>query len=155
MNIRLICVGKIKEKYTIEGIAEFRKRMQLFTNLEIIELKEYTKENNIKICIDKESEDIIKCISKFNSYEILLDLKGKEFTSNSMSDYIENLKNLGINDITFIIGGSNGVNDEVRKRVKLLLKFSNFTFPHQLMRLIFMEQLYRWFSISNNIKYHK
>lgn len=155
MNIRLICVGKIKEKYTIEGIAEFRKRMQLFTNLEIIELKEYTKENNIKICIDKESEDIIKCISKFNSYEILLDLKGKEFTSNSMSDYIENLKNLGINDITFIIGGSNGVNDEVRKRVKLLLKFSNFTFPHQLMRLIFMEQLYRWFTISNNIKYHK
>lgn len=79
MNIRLICVGKIKEKYTIEGIAEFRKRMQLFTNLEIIELKEYTKENNIKICIDKESKDIIKCISKFNSYEILLDLKGKEF----------------------------------------------------------------------------
>lgn len=155
MNIRLVCIGKIKEKYIIEGIAEFRKRMQLFANLEIIELKEYTKENNIKIGIDKESEDIIKCISKFNSYEILLDLKGKEFTSSSMSDYVENLKNTGINDITFIIGGSNGVNDVLRKRVKLLLKFSNFTFPHQLMRLIFMEQLYRWFSISNNIKYHK
>lgn len=155
MNIRLVCIGKIKEKYIIEGIAEFRKRMQLFANLEIIELKEYTKENNIKIGIDKESEDIIKCISKFNSYEILLDLKGKEFTSSSMSDYVEKLKNTGINDITFIIGGSNGVNDVLRKRVKLLLKFSNFTFPHQLMRLIFMEQLYRWFSISNNIKYHK
>lgn len=155
MNIYIVCVGKIKDKYIIDGISEFKKRMQAFANLEIIELKEFSKEDNIQLSIKKESDEILKTLSKLNSYEILLDLNGKEFDSVAMSSYIENLKIKGVSSISFIIGGSDGVNEELKKKVDLKLKFSNFTFPHQLIRLILMEQIYRWFSISNNIKYHK
>ena len=155
MNINIVCIGKIKDKYIIDGIAEFSKRLSAFVNLNFYELKEYNKEDNIQISIEKESADILKQLEKLNSYNILLDLNGKEYSSEAMSKYIEDLKNRGSSSINFIIGGSNGVNDEVRKRVDMKLKFSYFTFPHQLMRLILMEQIYRWFSISNNIKYHK
>ena len=155
MNINIICVGKIKDKYINDGIAEFSKRMTNFDILNIIELKEYNKEDSINISIEKESLEILKQISKFNSYNILLDLDGKEITSENMSKYIDDLKNKGISSINFIIGGSNGVNKEVKSSVDMKLKFSHFTFPHQLMRLILLEQVYRWFAISNNIKYHK
>ena len=155
MNINIVCIGKIKDKYIIDGIAEFSKRLSAFVNLNFYELKEYNKEDNIQISIEKESADILKQLEKLNSYNILLDLNGKEYSSETMSKYIEDLKNRGSSSINFIIGGSNGVNDEVRKRVDMKLKFSYFTFPHQLMRLILMEQIYRCFSISNNIKYHK
>ena len=84
-----------------------------------------------------------------------MDLDGKEVTSENMSKYIDDLKNKGISSINFIIGGSNGVNKEVKNSIDMKLKFSYFTFPHQLMRLILLEQVYRWFAISNNIKYHK
>ncbi|WP_339120453.1 23S rRNA (pseudouridine(1915)-N(3))-methyltransferase RlmH [Fusobacterium nucleatum] len=155
MNINIICIGKIKDKYINDGIAEFSKRMTSFVSLNIIELKEYNKEDNINISIEKESLEILKQISKSNSYNILLDLDGKEITSENMSKYIENLKNIGISSINFIIGGSNGVSKNVKNSVDMKLKFSHFTFPHQLMRLILLEQVYRWFAISNNIKYHK
>ncbi|MDD7391637.1 MAG: 23S rRNA (pseudouridine(1915)-N(3))-methyltransferase RlmH [Fusobacterium gastrosuis] len=155
MNIYIVCVGKIKDKYIIDGISEFKKRMQAFANLEIVELKEFSKEDNTQLSIKKESDELLKTLSKLNSYEILLDLNGKEFDSVAMSSYIENLKTKGVSSISFIIGGSDGVNEELKKKVDLKLKFSNFTFPHQLIRLILMEQIYRWFSISNNIKYHK
>lgn len=155
MNINIVCIGKIKDRYINEGIVEFSKRMTSFANLNIIELKEYNKEDSINISIEKESTDILKQILKNNSYNILLDLNGKEFTSENMSKYIDNLKNKGISSINFVIGGSNGVNAEVKSSVDMKLKFSYFTFPHQLMRLILLEQIYRWFAISNNIKYHK
>ena len=155
MNINIICIGKIKDKYINDGIAEFSKRMISFASLNIIELKEYNKEDSINISIEKESSEILKQISKSNSYNILLDLDGKEINSENMSKYIDNLKNKGISSINFIIGGSNGVNKELKNSVDMKLKFSHFTFPHQLMRLILLEQVYRWFSISNNIKYHK
>ena len=155
MNINIICIGKIKDKYINDGIAEFSKRMISFVTLNIIELKEYNKEDSINISIEKESSAILKQISKSNSYNILLDLDGKEITSENMSKYIDDLKNKGISSINFIIGGSNGVHKEVKNSVDMKLKFSYFTFPHQLMRLILLEQVYRWFAISNNIKYHK
>ena len=155
MNINIICIGKIKDKYINDGIAEFSKRMTSFASLNIIELKEYNKEDSVNISIEKESSEIMKQISKSNSYSILLDLDGKEITSENMSKYIENLKNKGISSINFIIGGSNGVSKELKNSVDMKLKFSHFTFPHQLMRLILLEQVYRWFAISNNIKYHK
>ena len=155
MNINIICIGKIKDKYINDGIAEFSKRMTSFASLNIIELKEYNKEDSIIISIEKESSEILKQISKSNSYNILLDLDGKEITSENMSKYIDDLKNKGISGINFIIGGSNGVNREIKNSVDMKLKFSHFTFPHQLMRLILLEQVYRWFAISNNIKYHK
>ena len=155
MNINIICIGKIKDKYINDGIAEFSKRMTSFASLNIVELKEYNKEDSISISIEKESSEILKQISKSNSYNILLDLDGKEITSENMSKYIDDLKNKGISSINFIIGGSNGVNKELKNSVDMKLKFSHFTFPHQLMRLILLEQVYRWFAISNNIKYHK
>ena len=155
MNINIICIGKIKDKYINDGIAEFSKRMISFVTLNIIELKEYNKEDSINISIEKESLEILKQISKSNSYNILLDLDGKEITSENMSKYIDDLKNKGISSINFIIGGSNGVNQELKNSIDMKLKFSYFTFPHQLMRLILLEQVYRWFAISNNIKYHK
>jgi len=155
LNINIICIGKIKDKYINDGIAEFSKRMTSFASLNIIELKEYNKEDSIIISIEKESSEILKQISKSNSYNILLDLDGKEITSENMSKYIDDLKNKGISGINFIIGGSNGVNKEVKNSIDMKLKFSYFTFPHQLMRLILLEQVYRWFAISNNIKYHK
>lgn len=155
MNINIICIGKIKDKYINDGIAEFSKRMISFASLNIIELKEYNKEDSVNISIEKESLEILKQISKSNSYNILLDLDGKEITSENMSKYIDDLKNKGISSINFIIGGSNGVNQELKNSVDMKLKFSHFTFPHQLMRLILLEQIYRWFAISNNIKYHK
>jgi len=155
LNINIVCIGKIKDKYINEGITEFSKRMTSFTSLNIVELKEYNKEDSISISIEKESLEILKQISKSNSYNILLDLDGKEITSENMSKYIDDLKNKGISSINFIIGGSNGVNKELKNSVDMKLKFSHFTFPHQLMRLILLEQVYRWFAISNNIKYHK
>ena len=155
MNINIICIGKIKDKYINDGIAEFSKRMISFATLNIIELKEYNKEDSINISIEKESSEILKQISKSNSYNILLDLDGKEITSENMSKYIDDLKNKGISSINFIIGGSHGVSKELKNSVDMKLKFSYFTFPHQLMRLILLEQIYRWFAISNNIKYHK
>ena len=147
MNINIICIGKIKDKYINEGIAEFSKRMTSFANLNIIELKEYNKEDSINISIEKESSEILKQISKSNSYNILLDLNGKELSSEDMSEYIEDLKNKGTSSINFIIGGSNGVNKEVKNSIDMKLKFSYFTFPHQLMRLILLEQVYRWLSL--------
>ena len=155
MNINIICIGKIKDKYINDGIAEFSKRMISFASLNIIELKEYNKEDSVNISIEKESSEILRQISKSSSYNILLDLDGKEITSENMSKYIDDLKNKGISSINFIIGGSNGVNQELKNSVDMKLKFSHFTFPHQLMRLILLEQIYRWFAISNNIKYHK
>ena len=103
MNINIICVGKIKDKYINDGIAEFSKRMTSFVTLNIIELKEYNKEDSINISIEKESLEILKQISKLNSYNILLDLEGKEITYVNMSKYIEDLKNKGISSINFII----------------------------------------------------
>ena len=155
MNINIICIGKVKDRYINDGITEFSKRMTAFASLNIIELKEYNKEDSINISIEKESSEILKQISKSSSFNILLDLDGKEITSENMSKYIDNLKNKGTSSINFIIGGSNGVSKEVKNSVDMKLKFSHFTFPHQLMRLILLEQVYRWFAISNNIKYHK
>lgn len=92
MNINIICIGKIKDRYINDGITEFSKRMTSFASLNIIELKEYNKEDSINISIEKESLEILKQISKSNSYNILLDLDGKEITSENMSKYIDDLK---------------------------------------------------------------
>lgn len=155
MNIYIVCVGKIKEKYINDGIAEFEKRMKSFVKVNIIELKEYSKEDTMDLSIKKETAEILKCLSKINAYKIALDLGGQNFTSIAMADKITELANKAIHDVCFIIGGSNGYEENLLKEVDMRLKFSDFTFPHQLMRLILMEQIYRWFSIINNIKYHK
>ena len=155
MNVSIICVGKVKEKYIIEGINEFLKRMQSFAKMKIVELKEDGNDTNRNISIEKESEDILKTMEKLGGYNILLDIQGKNFSSEEMSEEIERLTVNGVSSINFIIGGSYGVSENVRKTVDMRLSFSKMTFPHQLMRLILSEQIYRWFSIIKNTKYHK
>lgn len=155
ISINLICVGKIKEKYIINGMNEFIKRMNSFAKLKIIELKEDGNDRQRKLSIEKESSEIMSILEKNKGYSILLDIQGKEFASEQMAGKIQNVAVSGISTINFIIGGSYGVSKDIKTKVDLRLSFSKMTFPHQLMRLIFLEQLYRWFSIINNTKYHK
>lgn len=155
MNISIVCVGKVKEKYIIEGINEFLKRMQSFAKMRIIELKEDGNDNNRKLSIEKEGEEILRTLEKIGGYNVLLDIQGKNFSSEEMAEEIERLTVNGVSSINFIIGGSYGVSESVRRASQMKLSFSKMTFPHQLMRLILTEQIYRWFSILKNTKYHK
>ena len=155
LSVNLICVGKVKEKYIIMGIDEFTKRLQSFTKFSLIELKEDGNDSNRDESIKKESILIKNCLEKSKGYNILLDVKGKEYSSEDISREIEKQTVNGVSTINFIIGGSYGVSDEIKASANIRLSFSKMTFPHQLMRLIFIEQLYRWFTITNNIKYHK
>lgn len=157
IKLNIICVGKIKEKYITMGIDEFSKRLTRYVKLSIIELPEENDNLNIELAVEKETDRIIQYIQKKSFtgiYNILLDLKGLEQTSEDMAKKIDKLS-LTNSEINFIIGGSNGVSDKLRAVVDFRLAFSHFTFPHQLMRLILLEQLYRWVSINKNIKYHK
>lgn len=155
MNISIVCVGKVKEKYIIEGINEFLKRMQSFAKMRIIELKEDGNDNNRNLSIEKEGEEILRTLEKISGYNVLLDIQGKNFSSEEMAEEIERLTVNGVSSINFIIGGSYGVSESVRRASQMKLSFSKMTFPHQLMRLILTEQIYRWFSILKNTKYHK
>lgn len=155
MNINIVCIGKVKEKYIIDGINEFLKRMQSFAKIKIIELKESGNDNNRSSSIEKESEEILKTLEKIGGYNIVLAIKGKNYSSEEMASEIEKITVNGDSTINFIIGGSYGLSESVLKNSKMHLSFSKMTFPHQLMRLILVEQIYRWFSIINNGKYHK
>lgn len=155
MNINIICIGKIKEKYILDGIQEFSKRLQAFGKLKVFELKEDGNDSNRNISIEKESKAILETLEKNKGFKILLDISGKNFSSEEMANHIEKITVNGDSTINFIIGGSYGVSDEIRKISDLRLSFSKMTFPHQLMRLILIEQIYRWFSIIKNTKYHK
>ena len=155
IRINIVCIGKIKDRYIKEGIAEFSKRLSKYVKLDVVELAEEDDNKGLENAINSETERIINAISKRNySYNILLDLNGKMLTSEEMAEKIEKIS-MTNSEISFIIGGSNGVNDNLRKMVDFRLCFSAMTFPHQLMRLILTEQIYRWISINNNIKYHK
>lgn len=158
MNINIIAVGKIKENYIKQGIKEFEKRLSAHCKLQIIELAdEKTKENasqkEIDLVLDKEGSRIEPYLEGF--YNISLDIKGKKMDSIKFADKLDNLMLDGISDINFIIGGSLGLSDEVLKKSDFRLSFSDMTFPHQLMRLILLEQIYRAFRIINNFPYHK
>lgn len=150
-----MCIGKVKDKYILEGINEFLKRMQSFAKMKIVELKEDGNDSNRNVSIEKESEDILKILEKLGGYNILLDIQGKNYSSEEMATEIERLTVNGVSTINFVIGGSYGVSQRVRENSQMRLSFSKMTFPHQLMRLILTEQIYRWFSIINNGKYHK
>ncbi|WP_130805392.1 23S rRNA (pseudouridine(1915)-N(3))-methyltransferase RlmH [Senegalia massiliensis] len=159
MNITIISVGKIKEKYINSGIKEFTKRLSAYCKLKIIEVKdEPTKENMTEseenIIKKKEAEKIISKIPN-GSYVITLCIEGKELSSEQLAEKLDSLALTGNSNITFIIGGSVGLHDEVIKISNMKLSFSKMTFPHQLMRLILLEQIYRSFRISRGEPYHK
>ncbi len=158
MKITIIAVGKIKEKYLVEGIKEYSKRLSRYTKLEIIEIPdEHAPENlskkELDIIKDKEGKKIESRIK--DSYVIALAIKGVMFSSKELANKIEDIKTYNSSHITFIIGGSLGLSNSVLRKVNLQMSFSEMTFPHQLMRLILLEQVYRSFKINNNEPYHK
>lgn len=156
INVQILCVGNIKEKFYTDAIEEYRKRLQSFCKLEITELKEYkfTKENSQEIltALNSEGKEILK---KIKGYAIALAINGKNYSSEELSKHIEQLGVNGNSQITFIIGSSYGLSKEVLDNVNEKMSFSKFTFPHQLMRVILLEQIYRAFTIINGKNYHK
>lgn len=147
--IKIICVGKIKEKYFLSAIEEYQKRLSKYTKLEIIELPDYNYDT-VKTKIE-EGKNILSKISE-KDYVVTLEINGKQFNSLDLSSFIDN--NISRN-LTFVIGGSNGLSDDVLKRSNYSLSFSKLTFPHQLFRILLLEQIYRSFKILNNESYHK
>lgn len=144
--IKILCVGKIKEKYLQDLINDYLNRINKYYKIEIIELKE-------NIDIEKENKNILEHI-KINEFNIALDIKGEKYTSGEFAYLVE--KTFLINsNITFIIGGSLGLNDIVKNKCDKIISFSDFTFPHGLFRGILLEQIYRSFKIINNETYHK
>ena len=159
MKITVICVGKIKESYFRDAISEYSKRLSKYTTLEIVEVAdEKTSENSsdreIALIQDKEGKRILSHI-KDGALCIALAIQGKKMDSVAFSDYIAKRMEEGKSQITFIIGGSLGLSEEVMKRCKYSVSFSNMTFPHQLMRVVLLEQIYRGFRILNHEPYHK
>lgn len=159
MNINIIAVGKIKEKYIKEGISEFSKRLSKYVSLKIVEISdekapENLSEKDMEIVKNKEGSRIIQKLPQ-NSYIIALTIDGKQLSSEGLSEKMQDIMLGGVSDITFIIGGSLGLSDELVAKSQYQLSFSKMTFPHQLMRVILLEQTYRGFRIIRGEPYHK
>lgn len=159
MKITVITVGKIKEKYLKDAIAEYSKRLSKYCKLEIIEVAdEKTPDNASEVVEDgirsKEAERILKYV-KDDAFVVTLEIQGKLLTSEELAEKIEKLGVQGTSHITFIIGGSIGLGKEVLARSNFALSFSKMTFPHQLMRVILLEQVYRSYRIISGEPYHK
>lgn len=147
--IKIICVGKIKENFFKEAIKEYEKRLSKYTKLEIIEVNDESNGN----ILEKERNSILKYINE-KDYVITMEIEGKSLSSIELSDKIN--QTLMINpNIVFIIGGSYGLHNEIKKRSNYQLSFSKLTFPHQLFRVFLLEQIYRSFKIINNESYNK
>ncbi len=159
MKITVITVGKIKEKYLKDAIAEYSKRLSKYCKLEIVEVAdEKTPDNASEVVEDairaKEAERILKHV-KDDAFVITLEINGKQLSSEELADKIEKLGVQGTSHIIFIIGGSIGLGQEVLQKSNYALSFSKMTFPHQLMRVILLEQIYRSYRIINGEPYHK
>lgn len=157
IHINLVCIGKIKEDYLKNAITEYSKRLSKYCKLNIIELNDEAIPDNLS---DKMTENIKKLegsriLSNIkNSYIISLDLRGKQYSSEEFSNKLENIS-ISNSSITFIIGGSLGLSKNVIESSNELISFSKMTFPHQLIRVFLLEQLFRAFKIQNNEKYHR
>lgn len=159
MNIDIIAIGDIKEKYLKDAIKEYEKRIKPYSSINIVELSETKLSNNpsdadIINAMQKEGEKILEKINP-RAYAIALCIEGKQLSSEDFSAKIQNITIEGYSEIAFIIGGSNGLSKEVKQRANHKLSFSKMTFPHQLMRVILFEQIYRAFRIMRNEPYHK
>ena len=161
MNVSIVCVGKLKEAYWRDACAEYIKRLSRFAKVGVYELPEERLADEPspaqeQAVIDAESEALLKKLDALSPDKVIaLDVGGKQMSSVALSEYLDSLKLTGTSSIAFVIGGSLGFNDRVRKRADLALSFSAFTFPHQMMRVILLEQIYRAFKISAGEKYHK
>lgn len=151
LNVNVVCVGNLKEKFSKDAEKEYLKRLSKFCKLNVIELKEQNKLVNLMLIKEKEGEEIIKSLS---SYNILCDLGGENLSSEEFANRLEKLA-LKNSKITFVIGGSYGVSEKVKNACQMKISFSKMTFPHNLFRIMLLEQIYRAFTILNGINYHK
>ncbi len=159
MKISIVCVGKIKEKFFKDAINEYMKRLSKFCKIEIIEVQDEKTEENLSENAEeeirvREGKRILKALPE-SAYMILLAIKGEEFASVQFAEKIEKLAVGGTSHIAFVIGGSLGVSKEIYEEADMLLSFSKMTFPHQLMRVVLLEQVYRAYKIINGEPYHK
>ena len=159
MKIKIVTVGKLKEKYLRDGIAEYSKRLSRFANLEMIEL---TDEKTPDRASDSENQKILelegtRILSKIGDrdFVIVLAIEGKTLSSEEFSKQLEQAPINGFSTLTFVIGGSLGLSPQVKKRANLSISFGRLTLPHQLMRLVLVEQIYRAFTIQQGSPYHK
>ena len=159
MKITIVCVGKIKEKFYTDAVLEYKKRLSRYCSLEIVEVsdektREEAGENEIALVKNREGERILKRI-RDDGYVIALAIDGRQMDSPAFSKQIEQLGIRGTSHIYFVIGGSLGLSDAVLGRADESISFSMMTFPHQLMRVILLEQIYRSYRIMNHEPYHK
>nr|WP_144925585.1 23S rRNA (pseudouridine(1915)-N(3))-methyltransferase RlmH [Paenibacillus bovis] len=159
MNITIVSVGKLKEKYLKQGIQEYLKRLSAYAKVQIVEVPDEKAPENMS---EAEMEEVkrkegVRILSNIgqDTYVITLEINGKMFSSEQLAAKMDELATYGKSKIAFIIGGSLGLSEEVQKRSDLALSFSKMTFPHQLMRLILLEQVYRGFRINRGEPYHK
>ncbi len=158
MKIRIIAVGKLKEKYLREGVAEYEKRLAPFASVELLETREeYMAENPSEAqrqqTLAKEGERLLRLVPE-RSFLIVLDVKGKLLSSEALAKELASLALQGQSDLTFLIGGAFGLSPAVRERADLRISFSPMTFTHQMVRLLLYEQIYRAFKINRGEKYH-
>ena len=150
MKIKVVCVGTIKEPFYKDAIAEYSKRMQKYCKLEIVEVKQGKSDNeNAK----KEEYDLL--FNQLEGYIVALCIEGKMMNSEQLANKFNELGVIGNSTITFVIGGSFGLDEKIKEYADLKLSFSKLTFPHQLFRVMLLEQIYRAFTIINNTPYHK
>ena len=147
--IKIICIGKLKEDYLKKAMEEYKKRITKYSKIEMIELEDESNGN----ILEKEKTKILKYINE-KDYVITLEIDGSSIDSMELSKKIESIY-LNYSNITFIIGGSYGLNDDIKKRSNYALSFSKLTFPHQLFRVMLLEQIYRSFKIMHHETYHK
>lgn len=156
IKVNVVAVGKVKEKYFADGINEYSKRLSKYCEFNIVEIAEENflkvDDGKIKIIKEKESERILPHLK---GYVFAMAIEGKKFSSENFAKTIKNLTDNGEGVLTFVIGGSYGLSEEVKKKSHTLLSFSDMTFPHTLFRLMLTEQLYRAFSINGGSAYHK
>lgn len=158
-SIDILCVGKIKEKFYEDAVKEYLKRLSRYAKVSIFEVKdektsEGASENEDAMVMKKEGERLLKYIDE-NAYLITLCIEGKQMSSEGLAETLTNLENTGNSHIQIVIGGSLGIDEQIKARSNLRLSFSKMTFPHQLMRVILLEQIYRAYRIKNNEPYHK
>ena len=159
MRFYVVCIGKLKDAYLREGVAEFVKRMRPYGGITITELNESKigdkpSDADRKQVVAEEGDRLLKVVPK-NAYTVLLDVYGKPMSSEELAKTMSDLAVRGNSSLCFIIGGSLGLSDEVLGRADYRLSFSRMTFPHQMMRLILLEQVYRAYRINNGEPYHK
>ncbi len=151
MTMNLICVGNLKETFSKQEQEEYLKRLSAFCKVNVIEIKEQNQFENSSVTLEKEGEEILK---KLKGYVILCDIKGKELSSPALAEKLENLMQTN-SEISFVVGGSYGVCEKVKSLSKEKISFSPMTFPHNLFRIMLLEQVYRAFTIINGKTYHK